>query len=147
MPSDSSPKLRLTVLLTIYEYFLITLPVASYVGVEAFARRSGVFFLASPEWAIATIFLLFQGLSLYLRGLDRTGRGLWHLSLGMLGMVVLLLVAIAAINAYYSLDALHHTQIDSTPSIVLRIALFAVASLTFLLLVASGKFAALNAGD
>jgi len=127
-----------------YEYCLVALPVASYVGLEAFARKEGLFFLKSPEWAIATIFLLFQGSSLYVRGLDRTGRGLWHLSLGLLAMVVLVLIAIAAINAFNSLESLHAARADSGVSMVVRFLLFALASALFFLLVAAGRLAALK---
>jgi hypothetical protein len=149
--AERSNRVRTALFTAAYEYLLVVLPVASYVGLESFARRDGSFFIVSPEWAIATIFLLFQGTALYVRGIDATGRGLWHLPLGMLAMVILVLIAVAAINAFYSLEghyvaaSQHAAPSVSLASVVVRSSLFGLASAVFLLLVAAGKFAVLGA--
>jgi hypothetical protein len=123
------------VVFAFYEYLLVTLPVAAYVALEAFHKKDPGFFWCSPEWAIATIFLSFQGISLYRENLKKTGRQMSDAIFGIFALGSLVITIIASINAYGSLDE------NSTSSILFRLVLFIVTSLLFLLLVSSAKLA------
>ena len=122
-----------------YEYLLITLPVALYVVLEAIHKADATFCLWSPEWAIATIFLAFQGHALYRRHLARTGRKLSDPMLGLFGMATLVVTVLAAINAYASLHE------NTIPAAAFRLLLFGLASATFVSMVSGAKLAHLNA--
>jgi hypothetical protein len=60
-----SPVARSALLMALYEYLLIIAPVGIYVFLEGLHRDDPAFYWVSPEWAIATIFLSFQAISLY----------------------------------------------------------------------------------
>lgn len=47
------------------EYFLITAPIGLYVTFESIHKHSWTYMLSSPEWGIATIFLIFIGITNY----------------------------------------------------------------------------------
>jgi hypothetical protein len=126
---------RRAFLVAIYEYCLVVFPVAIYSGLEAF-HDTDTYFVRTPEWAVATIFLLFQGLSLYGKFLRRTGRRVSENFFGLAAILSLVLVIIAVLNASESLGRKN----DSETLVVWRILLFAAASATFITLVAAGKF-------
>ena len=117
----------------IYEYFLVTLPVAIYVSLEALEKSSPSYCWSSPEWAIATIFLCFQGLSLYGRELQKTKRRLSVATIGIFTMGAMLLIIVASINAYQS------SHDNGIWAMRIRVALFAFASFGFLLFVTSAR--------
>lgn len=129
---------RRALLSTVYEYFLVTLPVAIFVTLEALHKEDRSFCWSSPEWAIATIFLLFQGLSLYIRELTRTGRKISEGYIGILGLVVLVGAVITSINAYQSLHE------NTNWGVSFRLAFFGLASIAFILMVGGAKLAYLN---
>jgi hypothetical protein len=132
MPQNKAGQAILT---AFYEYLLITVPVGLYIGLEARHQQHWELMLHSPEWAVATVFLLFQGLSLYVRHLAGTGARVSPVSIGLLALMSLLITAFTLINAYTSLDAANNTQ----GSIVFRLGLFLLTSIGFMLMVAGAK--------
>jgi hypothetical protein len=118
-----------------YEYLLITLPVGLFVTLDAYHTNEPDFLWHSPEWAIATIFLLFQGLSLYVRLLSNSGAKVSGTSVGLLALVSLLITALTLINAYRALGENGNTS----SSIAFRLTLFGLVSAAFLMLVAGAK--------
>lgn len=121
-----------------YEYFLITLPIGIYVSLEALHKHDLKFCWNSPEWAIATIFLSFQSISLYKLNLKKTGRILSEASFGLFSLIFLAVVVAASINAYLSLND------NSVLSIIFRLVLFCAISVTFVLMVGGAKLTLLK---
>jgi hypothetical protein len=116
-----------------YEYLLIVVPVGLYVALEATRKDRLAIFWTSPEWAIATVFLLFQGLTLYIRHLSRTGVRLSATKIGLLGLFSLIGTTTTLINAYRSLDEHDNTAV----AIFIRLIFFVVVSCAFFLFVAA----------
>lgn len=125
----------------LYEYLLIILPVLIYVSIEAIHKEEMSFVLTSPEWSIATIFLLFQGNSLYRSFLKKSGR---KINEHFFGLVALLSFTMALLTLVNSFLALHE---NTRLSIVIRIALFCFTSASFLLAVTSAKFFTFRNGN
>jgi hypothetical protein len=128
MPQNKAGQAILT---AFYEYLLITVPVGLYIGLEAFHHHSWSLVIRSPEWSMATIFLLFQGLSLYVRHLTGAGARVSGVSIGLLALISLLITAFTLVNAYTSLDPEHNTN----SAIGFRLGLFVITSLGFLIMV------------
>ena len=128
-------KTGLAILTACYEYLLITIPVGLYIGLEAIHEHHWISLVQSPEWAVATIFLLFQGVSLYIRHLSSAGARISPVSIGLLALISLTIIAFTVINAYTSLDPQQNTK----PAIIFRLGLFVITSLGFLLMVAGAK--------
>lgn len=128
-------KTGLAILTAFYEYLLITIPVGLYIGLEAIHEHHWILLVHSPEWAVATIFLLFQGVSLYIRHLSSAGARISPVSIGLLALISLTIIAFTVINAYTSLDPQQNTK----PAIIFRLGLFVITSLGFLLMVAGAK--------
>jgi hypothetical protein len=136
MTDDTTKKIgfKKVILPTIYEYLLILLPVAIYVGIESMHR--GFFhFIRSPEWAIASIFLSFQGTALYFRHLNFSDRKPNFDFLGVLLLGVIAITITSTLNAYASLDDLHNTD----GKVVLRLGLLLLSSVAFFILVFASK--------
>ncbi len=133
MNSAFSPHMKQAALSALYEYILITLPVAMYVGVEAHYRDHYGHLVASPEWAIATIFLTFQAANLYQAHLHKTLRRVSDTWLGLVWLAATLLIFLASINAYKSMET------NSGGAIAFRLFLFILSSLGFLFLVTAAK--------
>lgn len=123
------------ILAAFYEYLLITVPVGLYIGLEAFHQHSWSLVIRSPEWSMATIFLLFQGLSLYVRNLTGAGAKVSGASIGLLALISLVITVFTLINAYTSLDPEHNTN----GAIVFRLGLFVITSLGFLMMVSGAE--------
>lgn len=136
---EVSHEAKRALLASFYEYFLITLPVGLYVGLEALHRGDLHFGWRSPEWAIATVFLAFQSLSLYRQGLKRTGRSISEPSFGLFALGALIVIVSASINAFKALED------NSTASVIVRAALFLFTSIAFVLMVSGSKLASLMA--
>lgn len=132
---------RSAVLVACYEYLLVTLPVGLYVTLEAIHRERFLFLVVSPEWAIATIFLAFQGVTLYARNLKAAGRKIsWHW-VGILSLFALVTIFGASINAFESLGQ------STTLSVVVRLSLFSTVSMAFVLLVGGAHLVLLREGE
>lgn len=84
---------------------------------------------------MATIFLLFQGLSLYVRHLTGTGAKVSGVSIGLLALVSLTITAFTLINAYTSLEADENTR----GAIIFRLGLFVITSVGFIVMVSGAK--------
>lgn len=136
MEKNSPKKVDFTkaVLPTIYEFLLILLPVAIYVTLESMHKQPGYFF-RSPEWAIASIFLSFQGTALYIRHLETPHKRINFDFLGLLLLGVITITVTATLNAYASLDLIENTN----GKVALRIALLLLSSLVFFILVLASK--------
>ena len=132
MPQSKAGQALLT---AFYEYLLITVPVGLYIGLEATHHYNWGLLVRSPEWSMATIFLLFQGLSLYLRHLTGAGAKVSSVSVGLMALTSLLITAFTLVNAYTSLEADKNTP----GAIVFRLGLFLLTSMGFVLMVAGAK--------
>jgi hypothetical protein len=114
-----------TVVRLAIEYLLITLPIVIYTSLEALHEGSVAPLLHSPEWSIATIFLAFQTVRLFVENMDRTSGRLMAI---VLVIVLMLLITAASINTYMGLE----TKTHQSPLLVLtRWALLLAASLFF----------------
>jgi len=133
-------------LAALYEYLLITFPVGLYVLLEASHKDDpAYYFILSPEWSIATIFLCFQGLSLYIHSLRQVKRDILETPIQLFALISLGLIVASAVNAYHSLSDTpahfgHSSGNSSIGANVLRISLFCIVSLAFLTVVGSGKY-------
>lgn len=129
-----SPQARRAIGQAVMEYLVLVLPVAFYVGLEAYHKHDFEFFYQSPEWAIATIFLQFQGVYLFIKHSRQGDQRLSEVSVTLLALLALSIVVGSAMNA---LDSMH---VESAGKIVFRLTLFGITSLQFLILVASSKY-------
>lgn len=94
----------------------------------------------SPEWNIATIFLLAQGQALYRAELDRTGKRLSQSSLGLMGLAAATLLVLAASNIHWAFQ-------KSTPAVIKSMwTLFGVVSTAFLGFISGAKLVAPTGG-
>jgi hypothetical protein len=136
--SDLSLEVRKSLIAAISEYLLITAPILIYVSLEAWNSSQLEDFAASPEWSMATVFLAFQGSSLYRKHLALTGRQLSEPWLDLLRLSATIITFAASINIYISL------RCNSMSAIIFRLVLFGVSSVFFLVFVAGGKLASLR---
>ena len=121
----------------VYEYVLIVLPVALYVLLESLHSQTPQYtFTYTPEWNIATIFLVAQGQSLYRFETETLGQRSAKSTVGLLALAAIVVVVLAAANIQFSLA--HKSQITA----VAMWLLFALASATFLVMIASARFVA-----
>lgn len=115
-----------TVLALAVEYLLLTLPVLIYVAMEAVHHQTFWYLLVSPEWSIATIFILVQTYRLFIEEMSGSPKGR---RMGDFLMLTLVLFAIAAsINAFM---AIGHAE-PSISVLTIKWLLFAVATLIFI---------------
>lgn len=134
-PGPGQARLHQAFIVAVYEYLLVAAPVGLYVTLEASSRDDAGFVARSPEWAIATIFVSFQMVSLYVRRLSETGQRVSQPFVGTISLLALFLVVAASINAYVSL------RTESQLAVIFRRVLFALASAAFLLFVTSAEVA------
>src|ERR1044072_7666252 len=99
-----------TGLLTLYEYLLVTFPVGLYIAIEATHEKKWSTLWTSPKWSVATIFLLFQGLTLYVRFLNSSGGKVSGAAIGVGGIVALGLIIIVVLNAWLTLDPAENSK-------------------------------------
>lgn len=88
---------RRTLMRLVIEYLLITLPIVIYVSLEAVHRQDAGPLLHSPEWSIATIFLTFQTLRLFIEGMHKSRSELMAV---LLLIVFVVLIAAATVNIH-----------------------------------------------
>lgn len=138
---SSSAKVIDALSTALYEFILLTLPVALYVALEAYVKEDWSYFYSSPEWAIATIFLSVQAVFLYFKDLLRTGRRTNLRALGGLVFYTVIVVVVASINA---LESLRDHGVGSSLALSLRLSLFLISAIVFFMLVASGRYTYLN---
>lgn len=136
-------KTNQAVLSACYEYLLVTVPVGLYIALEAKHEREVSLFVTSPEWAMATIFLLFQGISLYFRHLTSTGARVSAINLSLLSLISLVVMTVTVVNAYTSLSEAE----NSGGSIGVRVLMFVVVSAAFLILVSGANLYSLRRED
>lgn len=115
---------------SLYEYLLIVAPVGIYVGLEALHSEDAGILASTPEWAIATIFLAFQGNALHRHHMRLAGR---MASGGLIAFFTLGVTVVAVINAYRDM------QHPTTASLYVRQGLLVVTSVIFFVLVWSAK--------
>jgi hypothetical protein len=92
----------------------------------------------SPEWDIATIFLVAQAQSLYRFHIEATGKRLSHPALGLITSASLIIIVFAATNIQMSLRG------ATTRSVVSMWVLFTVASASFLGFVTGARLVSLK---
>jgi len=119
----------------IFEYLILVLPIGIYVMLEALHKHKWTYFFQSPEWGIATIFLSFQGVSIYIKSLSGKNKQLNHSFLGILILIVIVVTIAAILNSYLSLE----NDSNTYSSIVFRLLLFLISTLYFFILTLSGK--------
>ena len=134
------PTLKSALLVALHEYSLIVIPVALYIVIHGRETSDPMCsILHSPEWNIATIFLVAQGQALYRAELDKISRRRSVPALGLIGMAAVVLLVLATSNIHWAFD-------EPTPSVrIITWLLFAISSFSFLgfitgvRLVASGE--------
>lgn len=136
MTANNTSKLNFkkVILPAIFEYLVIFLPVAFYVGLESMHKGSWYFY-KSPEWSIVSIFLGFQAFFIYFRHLNISDRKPDFNFLGILILGLVVITFASALNAYVSLDEQHNTN----GKIILRLFLLLISSIGFFLLVFASK--------
>lgn len=95
----SGSRLNNAILYAAYEYLMIVVPVGLYVilhGLHDTHPAAAV--VSSPEWNIATIFLLMQGQFLYHVQLEGTGRRLSRNVMGLSSVATIVGVVFAVAN-------------------------------------------------
>ena len=97
---------------------------------EALHKNDYTYFLKSPEWGIATIFLSFQGTALYIKALTQSGKKINYIFLGLLLLAVIFIVIASILNSYMSLNS----KEDNLFKQILRMFFLLVSMIYFLLL-------------
>lgn len=120
-------KLTRALLLTLYEYLMITFPVGLYIFLEAAHEKKWSYLWISPKWSVATIFLLFQGITLYVRFLNNTGGKVSPAAIGIGCFIALALIIVSTINTWMALDS----DGNSKKSIAVRLGILVVSSILF----------------
>lgn len=124
---------------TTYEYVLIVLPVALYILLASIGDVKPPHSAdVSPEWNIATIFLVAQAQSLYRVHIEVSGRRISHPAIGLMTSAALIVVVCAATNIQIGLK--QHT----TRSTVAMWLLFVAASAAFLGFVTGARLVSLK---
>jgi hypothetical protein len=126
--------IRKMILPLTYEYMFVVLPVLIFVCMEAISK-GGMYILKSPEWAIASIFLCFQGASLYMRGLMKAGKPINGRWIAILYMLILVITIAAVLNAFLSIAPYYNTR----NKIIFRLVVFLFSSIIFLILSGAGR--------
>jgi len=109
----------------LYEYLIITTPILIYLCLEAHHKNEWVYIITSPEWAIASIFLLLVSLIKYLHTLALIKMKPSVNIVGIIQLVIILIILAAIYNAKVSIDS------ETNTAIVLRIIIFFISSLIF----------------
>jgi hypothetical protein len=117
------------------EYLLLIVPVGTYVGLEAYHKHEIHYFLISPEWAIANIFLQFQAVFMFVMSRSFSSSKLSKPKITILCVIGLVGILFSAFNA---LDSMHE---NTEGLIIFRAWQFVIASLLFILLTASSRYA------
>jgi hypothetical protein len=120
-------KLTRALLLTLYEYLMITFPVGLYIFLEAAHEKKWSILWISPKWSVATIFLLFQGITLYVRFLNNTGGKVSPAAIGIGGFIALALIIVSTINTWMAFDS----DGNSKKSIAVRLGILFLSSILF----------------
>lgn len=114
-----------TVLKLTVEYLLLTLPILLYIGLESMRLAEPKHFLTSPEWSIATIFIVLQTYRIYSEEMQSTvGRAAGQ----CLVIACVLVTSVASVNIYLAAD----TQEASWQGVLVTWVLLCVSSLLFL---------------
>lgn len=87
-----------------FEYILILFPIGIYVLIETIHKDDYYYFFKSPEWAIANIFLVFQGTFIFYKNVTKQAKKVKPHFLGILLFVFLAITTICLFNSYFSID-------------------------------------------
>jgi hypothetical protein len=110
------------------EYIIITLPILIYICLEAIRRDDAAFLYRSPEWSIATIFLIIQTIRMYLEAMHGSvGRAFSYL----LVLVLTVATLAAGVNIYVALD---DVKKQTTLTVAVKWSLFCAASSLFVII-------------
>lgn len=116
------------------EYLLIALPVFLFVSLEAAHHHRMSWLWMSPEWSIATIFIVFRQLFLHYLLLHRSGRALNEPVLVLYFLGALLAITGALFNTWYSLGT------NGPWAVAIRLILLVASSMMFLIFVGGAYF-------
>ncbi len=114
-----------------YEYLIITMPIGIYVFLEASHEADWTYLYETAEWAIATIFLSFIGISRYLMAIRRSDKAIFEPILGIIGILMLTIIIASTLNAKISIDS---ESVDHG-AVIFRIILFGFTSILFFILI------------
>jgi hypothetical protein len=118
----------------LYDYLLVIVPVGLYVALEALHKGEPEFFVTSPEWAIATIILVFQAMAGLFEDLARPERSLARGGARIEALVALVIIVAASVNAYMGMNG------GGPLCLAVRLILFGIVSVGFFLFVGGTRF-------
>ena len=125
---------RRTLLKLTIEYFLLVLPILIYVSLESLHHRDAWYLFRSPEWSIATIFIVIQTIRIHLESIGDN----WNRSFTILMIILLGVIALAAgINIYIGLG---DVNTPSTGTMITKWVLYLISSLLFVYVAGAGVF-------
>jgi hypothetical protein len=123
------------VLFAAYEYALVVLPVALFVFLQSLEAKDPLhLFTYTPEWNIATIFLVVQGQSLYRFEAEEMGGRRSRPATGLLALAASVMIVLAASNILFAFR--HETFLTA----VCMWCLFLLSSLAFMAMVTGARF-------
>jgi hypothetical protein len=128
------PKIQRTILRLAVEYFLLVLPILIYVSLEALHHEDAAYLLKSPEWSVATIFIVIQTIRIHVESIASD----WNRSFTILLVIFLGVVTLAAgINIFIGLEQANKQSIWTLTT---KWGLYVGASIIFLGIAGAGLF-------
>ena len=135
MEERRGPTVNSAVLFAAYEYALVVLPVALYVLLASLENADPLHsFTYTPEWNIATIFLVAQGQSLYRIEAEEMGARRSRPATGLLALAAIVVIVLAASNILF---AFRHETLTTAVGMW---SLFLLSSLAFMAMVTGARF-------
>jgi hypothetical protein len=130
-----SIRVRRTLLKLAIEYLLLTFPILLYVSIEAIHHSDPKYLITSPEWSIATIFVLLQTYRLYSEEMKSViGQRFGH----FLVIILAMFAAGAAINIYLGMD---NILVPSWPVVFTKWGLLLVSTALFVYVAGAAIYA------
>lgn len=134
MANRTTSRIAKALFFSFYEFLLIIVPVGVYVCIEAVHKNDIWYFFMSPEWSIASIFLAFQGVALYVKYLNKSNKKLNFPVIGFMVLISVIATIIATINISVSLN------FNGSDAIIVRTIQFILTSILFVSLVSGALF-------
>lgn len=136
MSDGMNVQVRRTLLKLAGEYIVVTAPIIIYVVLEAVHDADASFLYKSPEWSIATIFLLIQTIRIYL---DEMHGSVGRLFSSILVLFLAIITIAAGVNMYIGLGDVHH---QSLITVIVKWTLFGMSSMVFVYVAGAAIYAA-----
>lgn len=128
-----SPEFKKALLFSFFEYFIILLPIAIYVFLEAIHKNNLAFFLQSAEWSIGIIFLSFISINKYIQSSYKNAKSAMNESMNIYSLINIIVIVLATLNAVWSIES------DTITLQICRLILFLFASLIFFIFMINSK--------